>query len=607
MHAVVATAGPANARFDAWRASAASRGMQLRELTDPSAPARVGVIGRSGSVLDHESAGGAVCAVLGSSVGIPRARERVAARVLDALRRTGGLDDLPDDLAVVAAGVPTGPLVLAHGGGNHRVFAWEAPDGGTLASTHVGLLAEAAGPDLRVDRSREDFLLGFGFLPGGGPPYAGMRALPARTIEATGRPAASLPPPPAMQVDPGHEPAAVRAALHDLLLEVVEEQSAGRSRHAVLLGGFDSMLVAALLRRLGHEVDTYTFGFGDPRYEQRHVERLSGQIGARHAWVRITPDAVGAGLRDFSDRFNQPGPQPHYQLHTELASRGIAADGHDLAFSGDGCDAAFLGYPMVNQRASIVERMRRVPRPARRALHAVASRRAVERRLGHVARQARFVLHNAELPALVGGHLPSCYLDDVALARLRRGASPEQAAGVDEIRDELAGDLGHLDRVRLAFHGNGLVGQSRTKVEGSVACSGVAQCSPYLDRRVKGLAASLPTEMLRPEGTRAASSGKTVLVDMAREHRLLPDDVIDMPKQSPVDSPIDEWYAGPLRGLVTEMLADLPFEVDGRYVDEILTPKWAEDRYRDRVSLGHHAFQAIGLLCSYAAFTARAR
>jgi hypothetical protein len=178
---------------------------------------------------------------------------------------------------------------------------------------------------------------------------------------------------------------------------------------------------------------------------------------------------------------------------------------------------------------------------------------------------------------------------------------------VNQVRLRLAQGLEGVDPVRLAFHGNALTGQSRTKVEGAVAVSGVAQLSPFLHPRLRGWASRLPVELLRPAGSGAGEAGKAILLDTVRERGLLPEVVIDMPKQSPSDSPIDRWYAGPLRPIVHQMLDGLPFEYDRRYVDEILAPKRAEELYRERVSLGHHAFQAIGLLCSYAAFTGRAR
>lgn len=520
------------------------------------------------------------------------------------------LGTLPADAAALLSDSAAGTLTIASTPGNHRFYVAEV-DGGALVSSHLGLLAAALGGDLRVDRSYEDFLLGFGFIPGAGTPYVGVTVHPAgsaRTWGADASAARSLPTPPSAAPSPEvpADAAAARRALHDAFFEALEEQAGSRRRHAVLLGGFDSALVVAGLRRLGHDVETYTFAFGDARYEQRHAEEIATQLGARHHRVLFTPEIVGDALERFAEVMSQPSAQPHYQLHTAHASRVIAADGHDHVFNGDGCDAVFLGYPTVSRRAHLVDRAAGVPAVVRRALLGLASGAVVERQLGHVARIARSTLRSLSLPWPARGHLPTRYLDEVSLQRLRRDR-PEQRETVEQIRLRLAQGLDALDPVRLAFHGNALTGQSRAKVEGAVAVSGIAQLSPYLHPKVKGLAAALPLERLRPAGAAAGSPGKALLIDMVRERRLLPDLVIDMPKQSPSDSPIDAWYAGPLRPLVYRMFAQLPFEYDRRYLDEILAPKRAEDWFRDRVSLGHHAFQAIGLLCSYAAFTGRAR
>jgi hypothetical protein len=173
-------------------------------------------------------------------------------------------------------------------------------------------------------------------------------------------------------------------------------------------------------------------------------------------------------------------------------------------------------------------------------------------------------------------------------------------------RERLAAPTADLDPTRRAFQGNAMTGQSKAKVEGSVATSGVAQFSPFMHPLLKDFAAQLPLEALRPEGSKASAAGKAVLVAMARKYALVPETIITMPKQSPSDSPIDRWYAGPLRPLVDELMGGLPFEIDRSYLDEILAPKRAEELFRSRVSISHHAFQAIGLLCSYATFTRRA-
>jgi len=230
------------------------------------------------------------------------------------------------------------------------------------------------------------------------------------------------------------------------------------------------------------------------------------------------------------------------------------------------------------------------------------STRLADRHLGHVARMARSTLGNLLLPMPERGHLPTRYLDEVALGRLRRGPAPVQTESIEEIRHRLAAPLAGLDPVRLAFHGNALTGQSRVKVDGAVNATGVRQASPYQHPKLQRFVDSLPQQYLRPGDASAGSAGKAVLLEMVRRHRLLPEAIIDMPKQSPAEAPVDEWYAGPLRAEIASLLRHLPFEWDRRFLDALLRDKAAERVYRQRVALSHHAFQAVGLLASYASF-----
>ena len=386
-------------------------------------------------------------------------------------------------------------------------------------------------------------------------------------------------------------------------MAAIEEQAGSARRHAVLLGGLDSALVAASLVRLGHDVHGYTFSFGDPRFEQRNITEVVRETGIGHTWVRITPEVAMDGLEQFGSVFAQPGVQPHYQLHTLHASRTIRDDGFEHVFSGDGCDAVFLGYPTVSQRARLAQRLSRIPGPVATAGHRALSTPTADRHLGHVARMGRGSLANVLLPMPERGHLPTRQLDDVALRRLRRGTPPPQAEDVLQIRRRLAKGLEGVDPVRLAFNGNALTGQSRVKVDGAVAVTGVAQSSPFLHPLVRDFVAGMPTEYLRPAGAPAGAAGKELLLQMVRRHHLVPDLIIDQPKQSPSDSPIDGWYSGPLRARVFDLLDGLPFDYDRGYVEEILAPKRAEALFRERVSLAHHAFQVVGLLTSYASFT----
>ncbi len=602
MNFIVAAVGLTPPRFEAARSATEALGTPLEELVKPDPSGAWLAVSRTGeSAVRSVSVGSSATAVFGSG----------ASSWVNEASASGLLDGAADDLVGLAVELDPRPeLVAASGRGNHRLFIHQPPDGGVIACSHLATLAACVGPDLSIDRGLEDFLLGYGFLPDGRTVFEGIRILGPGTRavyddSSTSGAARESPvaPPDSQRIDVDSlSVEAASDALFERFMAAVEEQAEGSDCHAVLLGGFDSALVASCLRKLGHSVDTYTFAFGDARYEQRHARELAEGIGATHHDVLITPEVVLGGLDRFGSYYPQPGPQPHYQLHTLHASRVMSRDGHQRVLTGDGCDAVFLGYPMVNMRARAMARLGKLPGPisrgAQRALATVLS----EKYLGHVGRVGRATLQNRDLGLPVGGHLPTRYMDEAFLSRLRVGRPPPQDESVEDVRCRLAHAVSDLDPTRLAFHGNGLTGQSRAKVDAAVADSGVTQFTPFLHPAVKGLVSGLPTEFLRPEGTKASSAGKALLVDMVRRHRLLPDLIIDMPKQSPVNAPVDTWYAGDSRSRVLEILDDLPFEWSRPTIDTVLRPKLVEEVYRRKLSLGHHAFQVIGLLASYAAF-----
>lgn len=508
------------------------------------------------------------------------------------------LDADPDD--VVAVGFDrNGHLVGAAGRGSHRLFVHHTADGATWFSSSLDALRRVA-PGLVLDRSHEDFLLGFGFVPEPRSMYSDVDVVKPGTRVSNGNVANVTPISHDANCDTTRD--AIIDALHGTLVATIAEQAGGHRRHAVLLGGFDSALVAAVLVGLGHEVETYTFRFADSTYVQRNVDTLAGHLGVRHHWVDFDSTVIGSNLRGFAGTFTQPGSQPHYQIHTLHAARQIADDGHTHIFTGDGCDAIFLGYPTVSRRAAIAAATKRMPSAATRLAAGVLSTGLIERRLGHVARMARGTLRNRLLDETVGAHLPTQVFDAAALGRLRTSATPSQAESVLAVRTRLASGLDHMNRTQLAFNGNGLNGQSKVKVDGAVAATGVAQASPFMHARLRTFVSGIPFEYLRSSGSSASSAGKEILVDMVRRRGLLPDVIIDQPKQSPSDSPVDGWYMNELRAEILDQLADLPFTCNRRYVEGLLAPKVAESWYRNKVSLSHHTMQVIGLLASYASF-----
>ena len=581
MHGIIAYEGTDAAPFD--RACDVARSLGASVTVALSSPrVRLAVMGGGLSV----AAGSGAIFFGSAAVGAVRASAGAAHL----------LDGAPDD--VVAAAMHDGALILAAGRGNHRLFVHE-DEQGVLACSALTVLARAT--SARIDRSYEDFLLGFSFLPMPRTPYIGIRALAAGTRIVGGNVESIVPPTTPSAPVPDSFQSAI-PELRDRFFASLEDLAAGETRHAVLLGGFDSMLVAASLRAMGHEVHTYTFSFGDPRYEQRNVADFVESQGITHHPVVFTPSTIAGNLREFGTWFFQPGALAHYQIHTLVASRQIAADGHDRIFNGDGCDALFLSYPTVNRRAALNKRLETLPDWSIRAALAPLRTRSAERHLGHVGRTMRSMLGNLLLDEPARGHLPNRYIDDYALSLLRTGAPPEQAETIEEIRNRLARDVEGQIGTRRAFHGNGLTGQSKVKVDGCVASAGLPHVTPYAHPAFRAYVSGLPIDYLKKQDASPAANGKEVLVAMVREYGLLPDAIIDQPKQSPSDSPIDGWYRNELRDEVLAQLQSLPFEWSRDYVELVLREKRAEKWYRNKVAIDHHSMQAIGLLTSYASF-----
>lgn len=527
---------------------------------------------------------------------------------------TAFLDGLAGQYSVAVCDAATGRLVLASdAGGNRRLFLHR---GETLTfATKLAAFRDLLGSHLEVDRSLEDFLLGYEFLPWGRTVYRGIEILAPGTLldfrsaKATSR-AIAAPPEPAPVDFAGAGEDEVAEALYQGLAEAVADQAAGGERIAVLLGGFDSALVAALLQRLGKKVETFSFSFAEPGYDQPKVEELAALLGFRHHWVRITPEVLRHGLESFGRVFHQPASQPHYLIQTAFTCAAVRSEGILHCVTGDGCDGLFLGYPTVYRRARLITALSGLPRPLLNLGLAALQPAFLERRLGHPYHLARHVLTILKRPLPARGHIASRVFDELALSRLRLDPAPHQELGVEEILARLAEGLEGMDPVRLAYRGKGAVGLNKNKLEGSSDNAGITLQTPFAHPRLVALAAAIPNSLSRPDPAAGASAaatrtatGKYILMKMAEDRGLLPADVIHQAKRSPVHAPVDRWYQGPLRPFVFERLEGLPFRWSRPYVEGLLRPKLAESLYRRHLSLGDLALQTVALLTSYAALT----
>ena len=493
--------------------------------------------------------------------------------------------------------------------GGRQLFVYEA-DGELAFSSNLASLVRGLGARAQVDRSYEDFFLLYGFYPFGRTPYANVRALPPGTLLEwrNGQVRSSVIPdidPWKGAIDHRVDSANVVDRLFDAMLRAMSEQlPTERQRVAVLLGGFDSALVAALIVRLGYPVETYSFRFADESYNQPHVDMLSAYLGIRHHWVDVDRQIVESGLKSFADTFNQPTNWPNYVIQTAYVCEQIRADGIKHCYSGDGCDAVFLGYPGTYLRARVVEALPGLPGWLARALVFVAARPSLERIVGHPYRVFLSVLRGLGRSKAARGYLTFRIMDEVTIRQLRKDVAPPQSQTVDAIVEKLAEPYAALPSLRIAYQGKAAVSPNRNKLIGSSDKSGITIMAPYLHPGLKRFALALPEELLRPKHrTESRVTGKHVLMRMAAEKELLPPSIIFQKKVAAVDAPIDDWYDGLMREPLLSMLNGLPFSYDAGYVNRLLDKKATESLFKRYVLTDKVISHAASLLATYAAFT----
>ena len=146
-------------------------------------------------------------------------------------------------------------------------------------------------------------------------------------------------------------------------------------------------------------------------------------------------------------------------------------------------------------------------------------------------------------------------------------------------------------------------GVNKNKIEGSTENSGTIIHSPYLHSGMISLTKKIPEHYYRPaEKSMSSPMGKYIIMQMASQKKLLPNDIIYQKKESPVDAPIDRWYSGPLKNFISDQVRYLPFESNPTYIQGLNRPKLFEEIYRSFFTMDHYTMHAISLLFTYSNF-----
>ena len=528
----------------------------------------------------------------------------------------GGIHDLSqlEGQFLIALTDPRNKSLLILPDSNGLRSAYYTENTGQLAyATNLGTLADSCAPHIKPDETYQNFFLSHGFFPFNHTAYEGIKQIPtghvliAQNNSVTLRKTEHLNPWAEKLTQLNFESmseAAIIKLLDQAFDEAIRDQLSPDQKVGVLLGGFDSALVAAYLAKTGKEVHTYSFHYDDASYNQAHTDTVAKHLGCKHHWIPINADTIKRGLKEFDLYFNAPTNWLNYVIQTEEVCRQIRKDGIRHVYSGDGCDAAFLGYPRVHKTSQLFKHLGRWPNGLIQAITKVCDVAWLENLTGRPYTVAMHLLRTLGRDMPERGFLTMRIFDKNSVRHMRH---PHYRAAVEDdetLLKKIAAPLAGKSADRIAYGGKGFLSPNRSKIIGSSDSSSVVIQAPYLHPGLKALALHLPDELCRPkENTKSKETGKYILMRMAEINKLLPTAAIYQKKIAAVDAPIDDWLKNDLKTKNQEYLKDLPFTINATFRDALLRKKIPEELHRRYIASDSLTTHGLSLLLTYSRFT----
>lgn len=350
---------------------------------------------------------------------------------------------------------------------------------------------------------------------------------------------------------------------------------------AFLSGGVDSSVVSAIAQaESAAPLRTFTVGVGGSGREGD--ERTAGaavarHLGTDHTEIALRPQDALELVPRLHELWSEPFADPS-QLPTALLCR--EARRHvTVCLSGDGGDEVFAGYNRTVLGASLWQRSRMLPRPARRALAGRLLRDAPQ------VWDARLRRLDGVLPAALRHYTPGtklhklsallaadteqeAYLSLVSqwdapdLVVLRsRSAEPTSPVGA-------AADLRAARRMMYLDAVTALPDDMLVKVDRASMAVGLEARVPLLDSRVVELGWRLPLAFHIRNGR-----GKALLRQVL--DRYVPRALVDRPKLG-FDPPVAAWLRGPLRPWAEDLLDAGRLDRQGVFAVAPVRKRWEE-------------------------------
>jgi asparagine synthase (glutamine-hydrolysing) len=359
---------------------------------------------------------------------------------------------------------------------------------------------------------------------------------------------------------------------------------------AFLSGGIDSStIVAAMSGAADQPVRTFSIGFQEASYNELPFARLvAQQFHTRHEEEVLSPDisALAAQLIAHLDE-----PLADFSIFPTYLVSALAARHVKVALSGDGGDELFGGYETYKAQ-NAAQWYGRIPTTLRQQflpslLHHLPPQPAKK---GLINKAKRFV-EGVTLPAHLQHTRWMLFLSDADKAQLYQ---PELQAQLQEqtavsflqhhftqaaARDPLAQQQ-YVD-IKTYLADNIL-----TKVDRMSMAASLEARTPLLDHRIVEFAVNLPPHL-------KLHRGQSKIILRQAMHGRLPQQILTRPKEG-FSIPLKQWLQGPLRPLMTDLLAPDTIRQRG-YFQPATISRWITEHLNGRINHSHRLWSLMVL------------
>ena len=463
-------------------------------------------------------------------------------------------------------------------------YGWQGNGSGAvfLFGSELGALRAHPAFEGKISREGLGLLLQYNYIGGHNSIYSGIRKLEPGTILEL---KADSTEPVIKQywslweaVESGREhsfsgsPAEAVDALDILLRDAVGRQMmADVPLGAFLSGGIDSSAVVALMQAQSERpIKTFSIGFHEQGFnEAEHAKAVAAHLGTEHTEHYVTGEQALAVVPKLPTLYSEPFADSS-QIPTFLVSE-MARAQVTVALSGDGGDEVFCGYNRYQMTDRLWGRLRRIPRPLRRAGAGLIRSLppAAWDRLGRLAGY--------------GGAGDKLYKGAGVLARhsvkdLYHGLTTfwSERASVVVGHSEIS-SLGYEDHWQDSRAVESMMATDMVtylphdilaKVDRAAMGVSLETRVPYLDHRVVEFAWTLPLDIKLRGGTT-----KWPLREVL--YRYVPRSLIERPKMG-FGVPIGEWLRGALRPWAEALLSEERLRAEGYLNPAPIRQAWAE-------------------------------